>query len=146
MDVICAYLNSPQGRIQFVMQAHDSDNSTSQLVSTLYVNIDGLMPGCNFTVPQSVNSDSNFFTASLSFRVACTDENYCGINCTTPCRPREQNFIMNCIIEIIFLQFILQCLLQYAVQLNLLCCVFAKLVSCVIFCFFLSFIIMNHFS
>lgn len=74
------------------MQAHDSDNLTSQIVDTLYVDIDGgLMPGGPFTAPQIVSSFVAYFTTALSFRVVCTDEDYCGKNCTTPCREQELN-------------------------------------------------------
>lgn len=79
-----------QGRIQFVMQAHDVDNgSDPQLVATLYVDLDGLMPGSEFTSPIRVHSSLNYFNTMLSFRVVCTDENYCGKNCTTSCREQE---------------------------------------------------------
>ena len=77
------------------MQAHDSDGSESQIIDSLYMNIDednGLMPGQNFTTPRRVNSYIRYFATMLSFRVVCTDENYCGKDCTTPCPTCEQEF------------------------------------------------------
>ena len=69
------------------MRVTDADNSSNdmQVVDTLFINLDDLLPGDAFTAPVSYSSFTpGYFTATLSFRVVCTD-GYYGRNCSAFC-------------------------------------------------------------
>ena len=69
------------------MRVIDADNSSTamQIIDTLFVNLDDLLPGADFTAPESYLSFTlGFFTATLSFRVVYA-EGYYGSNCTIFC-------------------------------------------------------------
>lgn len=57
-----------QGQIQFVMQAVDND-SESDVIDTLFVNLDGLLLQDKFTPPVTYQSFVQFFATTLSFRL-----------------------------------------------------------------------------
>ena len=94
------WITSSQGSIQFVMRVTDIDNSSTaiQTIDTLFVNLDALLPGDDFTTPVKYpNSNSGFLAATLSFRVQVCAENYYDPNCTKFCdaNSREGNFVCN---------------------------------------------------
>ena len=57
-----------QGLIQFVMRAIDNE-SENDVVDTLFVNLDDLLPQDDFTSPVTYRSFVGYFTTTLSFRL-----------------------------------------------------------------------------
>ena len=80
------------------MRVTDVDNSPNamQVIDTLFVDLDALLPGDDFIAPTSYSSYLRYFTATLSFRVYCA-VGYDGPTCNKICNAniQEGNFMCN---------------------------------------------------